>query len=103
MQIIREFFERLTEAKLTINLAKSEFAQAQVTFLGHVVGQGKVKPVDDKIGAISEFQRPENKKQLMRFPNLSAVTELLTQLLNKREKFMWCDTSKSISRTKSVT
>ena len=42
LQIIRKFLERLTEAKLTINLVKSEFAQAQVTYLGHVVGQGKV-------------------------------------------------------------
>ena len=102
LQIIRKFFERLTEAKLTINLAKSEFGQAQLTYLGHVVGQGKVKPVDAKISAISEFPRPENKKQLMRFlgiagyyrrfcPNFSTITEPLTRLLNKREKFVWCD------------
>lgn len=102
LQIIRKFFERLTAAKLTINLSKSEFAQAQVTYLGHVVGQGKVKPVDAKISAISEFPRPESKKQLMRFlgmagyyrrfcPNFSTVTAPLTRLLNKREKFVWCD------------
>lgn len=103
LQIIRKFFERLTEAKLTINITKSEFAQAPVTYLGHVVGQGKVRPVDAKISSISEFPRPENKKQLMRFlgmagyyrkfcPNFSAVTEPLTRLLNKRAKFVWCDT-----------
>ncbi|PFX17690.1 Transposon Ty3-G Gag-Pol polyprotein [Stylophora pistillata] len=88
--------ERLTAAKLTINLANSEFAQAQVTYLGHVVGQGKVKLVDAKISVISKFPRPENKKQLMRFlgmagyygkffPNFSAGAEPLTRSLNKRE------------------
>ena len=71
LQIIRKFFERLTEAKLTINLSKSEFAQAQVTYLGYVVGQGKVKPVNAKIAAISEFLQPENKKKLMRFLSMA--------------------------------
>ena len=32
IKTIREFFERLTKAKLTINLAKSEFCHATLTF-----------------------------------------------------------------------
>jgi len=102
LRIIRTFFERLTEAKLTVNLAKSEFARAHVTYLGHVVGQGQVKPVDAKISAISDFPRPESKKQLMRFlgmagyyrkfcPNFSAIAEPLTQLLSKKAEFVWTE------------
>ena len=71
---------------LTINLSKSEFGQAQVTYLGHVVGQGEVKPVSAKVEAIANFPRPESKKQLMSFlgmagyyrrfcPNFAAVAE----------------------------
>ena len=45
MNTIREFFERPSKAKLTIHLGKSEFCHATLTFLGHVVGQGQVKPV----------------------------------------------------------
>ena len=45
LQNIRAFFDRLTDAKLTVNLAKSEFCYATLTFLGHVVGQGQVKPI----------------------------------------------------------
>ena len=37
---IKAFFDNLNEAKLTINLAKSEFCHATLTFLGHVVGHG---------------------------------------------------------------
>ena len=33
---IKAFFDKLSEAKLTINLAKSEFSHATLTFLGHV-------------------------------------------------------------------
>ena len=58
LQRIRKFFERLSEAKLTVNLAKTEFCHATVTFLGHLVGQGQVKPLEAKVNAISEFPVP---------------------------------------------
>ena len=100
LRIMRSFFERLTEAKLTVNLAKSEFARARVTYLRHVVGQGQAKPVDAEVKVISDFPRPESKKQLMRFlgvagyyrkfcRNFSTVAESLTQLLSKKATFLW--------------
>ena len=102
LRIIREFFERLSRAMLTINLSKREFGQAQVTYLGHIVGQGEVKQLSAKVEAIVNFTRPESKKQLMRFPrmagyyrkfcpNFAAVAEPLTQLLRKRIKFLWIE------------
>ena len=57
IQTIRNFFDRLSEDTLTINLTKSEFCHANLTFLGHIVGQGLVKPVEAKIEAISDFYR----------------------------------------------
>ena len=100
LQNIRAFFDRLTDAKLTINLAKSEFCHATVTFLGHVVGQGQVKPIECKVQAISEFPEPTCKRQLMRFlgmagyyrkfcNNFSVIAEPLTNLLKKGKKFLW--------------
>ena len=50
--------DRLSDAKLTVNLAKSEFCHANLTFLGHIVGQGQVKPVEAKVEAISDFPVP---------------------------------------------
>ena len=38
----------MREAKLTINLMKSEFGKARVKYLGHIVGQGQVRPLDAK-------------------------------------------------------
>ena len=67
LRIIREFFKRLSRAMLTINLSKSDFGQVHVTYLGHVVGQGKVKPVSAKVEALASFPQPVSKKQLMRF------------------------------------
>ena len=99
IKTIREFFERLSKAKLTINLAKSEFCQSTLTFLGHAVGQGQVKPVEAKVKAISDFPVPTGKRQLMRFlsmagyyrkfcDNVSVIAEPLTYLLSKRTKFI---------------
>ena len=43
LQTIRYFFDRLSEATLTVNLTKSEFCHANLTSLGHTMGQGKLK------------------------------------------------------------
>ena len=102
LQRIRQFFDRLSKAKLTVNLAKTEFCHASVTFLGHLVGQGQVKPLEAKVNAISEFPVPECKRQLMRFlgmagyyrkfcKNFSGIAEPLTNLLKKSTKFKWND------------
>src|SRR4029434_7966777 len=46
---IRELFNRLAKANLTVNLAKCEFGKATVTYLGKVVGRGQVHPVGAKV------------------------------------------------------
>jgi len=67
LQSIRNFLDWLSNANLTINLSKNEFCQAVVTFLDHKVGRRKVMPIEAKVKAISEFLKPDGKKQLMRF------------------------------------
>ena len=64
---------------------------ANMTFLGHIVGQGQVKPVEAKVEAISDFPVPTGKRQLMPFlgmagyykkfcNNFSVIAEPLTNL-----------------------
>jgi hypothetical protein len=73
-----------------------------VTFLGHTVGHGQVRPIEAKVKAISEFPVPVGKRQLMRFlgmagyyrkfcQNFSTIAEPLTNLLRKGKKFVWSD------------
>lgn len=95
-------FERLESAKLTVNLAKSVFGRATITYLGHEIGDGKVKPVDDKVMSILEYPAPTDKKAVMRFlgmlgyyrrfcPNLATIACPLTALLQKQTKFQWTE------------
>lgn len=99
---IQALFERLADGNLTVNLAKCEFAKATVTYLGKVVGQGHVRPVDAKVSAINEFPAPTTKKELMRFlglvgyyrcfcRNFSTVVTPLTDLLKAKSKFVWSE------------
>ena len=114
LQTIRNFFDRLSEDTLTVNLTKSEFCHANLTFLGHTVGQGRVKPVEAKVEAIADFPVPSGKRQLMRFlgmagyyrkfcNNFSVIAEPLTNLLGKRVKFVWTDNcQKSFEKLKAI-
>ena len=54
----------MLEAKLTINLVKREFGKATVRYLGHIVGQGQVRPLDSKIQTIAKFIIPTSRKEL---------------------------------------
>lgn len=85
---------------LSVNLSKSEFAKATVTYLGKVVGQGPVRPVRAKVEAIDKYPTPTTKKELMRFlgmvgfyrcfcRNFSAVAVPLTNLLRGGVDFCW--------------
>ena len=95
---IRELFSRLAEARLTVNLAKCEFARATVTYLGRVVGQGQVRPVDAKVQAVEQYPVPTTKKELILglvgyyrsfCRNFSTVVAPLTDLLKGKAKFVW--------------
>ena len=97
---LRNLFLKLREAQLTVNLAKTELGCAYVTYLGHQVGQGQVKPLDAKVEAIVNFPTPKNRRELMRFlgmagyyrkfcKNFSLVAEPLTRLLCKDQRFTW--------------
>ena len=99
---IEHFFQIMREAKLTINLMKSEFGKATVKYLGHIVGQGQVRPLDAKIQTIVKYPIPTSRKELARFLgmagyyrnfclNFSEIAALLTNLLSKKVKFVWTD------------
>ena len=99
---IKCFFQIMREAKLTINLMKSEFGKATVKYLGHIVGQGQVRPLDAKIQTIVKYPIPTSRKELARFLgmagyyrnfclNFSEIAAPLTNLLIKKVKFVWTD------------
>ena len=79
-----------------------------------MVGQGQVKPVEAKVGAISDFPLPSGKRQLMCFLGMagyyrkfcstfSVIAEPLTNILGKRVRFIWTDNcQKSFEKLKAI-
>ena len=64
---LRRLFDKLSLAKLTVDLVKSEFCQANVVYLGHVVGQGMVKPIKANVEVIKKFPLHELGKSFSDF------------------------------------
>ncbi|KAG8192107.1 hypothetical protein JTE90_027754 [Oedothorax gibbosus] len=63
--------KRIEKAGLTIKPSKCKFAQAQVQYLGHIVGQGLRKPADLKIEAIKNFSPPKSETEVRAFLELA--------------------------------
>ena len=107
-------FEAIRKAGLVINLGKCEFAQAQVTYLGHKVGNGKVLPKKSKIEAILAFPSPRTKKAVRQFlgmcgfyrkfvPRYSEITFSLTELLKGKSNFAWsADCELAFNKLKAI-
>lgn len=55
---LRTVFDRLKEAKLQVNLEKTQFLSTQVEFLGYTVTSDGIKEDVKKIEAINEMQPP---------------------------------------------
>lgn len=101
---LRDVFERLKRAGLTVKLKKCQFGRSEVSLLGHVVGRGQIKPDPKKIQAVQEYPQPRTKTDVRSFlglagyyrkfiPNFASLTEPLTNLTRKNaaEKVKWDD------------
>ena len=78
------------------------------------MGQCRVKPMEPKVEAVSDFLLPSGKSQLMHFlsmagyyrkfcNNFSIIAEPLTNLHGKRVKFVWTDNcQKSFEKFKAI-
>ena len=91
---------RLEETGLVVKLAKCEFVQASVQYLGYVVDHGQVSPPQAKVEAIKNFKAPYCRRALQRFLGMigyyrhfirgySTVFPPLTVLLRKGTKWAW--------------
>ena len=57
----------MQECSLALNLAKCEFAQSSVSFLGHQVSAGGIRPLAAKVAAITNMPPPTTVKDLLRY------------------------------------
>ena len=61
---LKDLFERVRQAGLTVKLSKCYFGYPSVEFLGHQVGEGKLEMLQDKVDKVALAPPPHTKKQL---------------------------------------
>jgi hypothetical protein len=100
LEHLKLVFSRIRNAGLTLNKSKSVFACAELDYLGHHVGRGKMEPRQQKVEALLSFPRPTSRKQVQSFlglggyyrryiPHFAALAVLLSDLLKKGTPFKW--------------
>ena len=67
LQHLREVLGWLKAANLTVKMKKCQFGQRKVHYLGHVIGDGRVRPDPQKLQAVVEYPCPITKKDVRAF------------------------------------
>uniref|UniRef100_A0AAX7UDZ7 ribonuclease H n=1 Tax=Astatotilapia calliptera TaxID=8154 RepID=A0AAX7UDZ7_ASTCA len=92
--------ERVKRYGLKLNRVKCQFGVGDITFLGDKLTAEGIEPDKEKLRAILEMPRPEDKKGVLRIlgmvnfigkfiPSLAAKTVHLRQLLHNSCEFRW--------------
>lgn len=93
---LRMVLERVKNAGLTVKREKCHLGCAEVSYLGHIVGNGRRRPSELKVAAVVGYRRPSTKTEMRAFlgltgyyqhyvPNYSEIASPLTDSLRKTE------------------
>ncbi|CAM5103968.1 unnamed protein product [Natator depressus] len=101
---VRQVLDRLQGAGLTVKAEKCKVGMAEVSYLGHRVGSGRLKPEPAKVEVIRDWPAPHTKKQVQAFigmagyyrrfvPHFSAIATPITELCKKGkpDKVVWTE------------
>ncbi|CAM4626935.1 unnamed protein product, partial [Lepidochelys olivacea] len=101
---VRQVLDRLQGAELTVKAEKGKVGMAEVSYLGHRVGSGRLKPEPAKVEVIRDWPAPHIKKQVQAFiglagysrrfvPRFSAIATPITELCKKGkpDKVVWTE------------
>ena len=94
---VKETMEKLEKAGYRLHPNKCEFFKQEAEWIGHRTDQNGIKPLQDKLEAITKIEIPKNEKELKSFlgaiqylakyiENLSAQTDILRKLLKKTKR-----------------
>ncbi|GFX50391.1 hypothetical protein TNCV_339261 [Trichonephila clavipes] len=64
---LKQVFQRLQDAGLVIKVAKCQFLQTELDFLGHHISVNGIEPSNERKKVIKDFKLPETVKDLRRY------------------------------------
>jgi len=100
MSRLKLVFEALKGAKLTLKLSKCYFGFPEVAYLGFMLSAEGVRPGEQKVVAVKEFPKPNNKHEVRRFlglcsffrrfiPRYAVIAQPFSDLLKDNVSFVW--------------
>ena len=100
LQHLEEIFECLRKAGLKLKLQKCSFFKKHIQYLGHLISDEGIQPLQEKLESIAKMPVPQNAKQVKQFlglvgyyrifvPCFSDIARPLTELTQKNEGFNW--------------
>lgn len=92
--------QRLQEVGMTLNLKKCKFMCKSIKYLGHIVGEGTLRPDPEKVEVMSRISAPKRLRDVRSvhgyfswyrtyIPKFSEKAEPLTAMLKKNARFIW--------------
>ena len=78
LETLRELFIKMNEREMFLNLSKCEFFKTELTFLGYRVSERGVEPMQDKVAALTAFEKPRDVRTLRKFLGMSAFNKRFT-------------------------
>ncbi|KAL7294456.1 hypothetical protein TKK_0012451 [Trichogramma kaykai] len=96
----KRMIDRFAKANTSIEPSKCQMLKKEAKVLGHIVGNGEIKPDPTKIEAMRDYPAPTNPKKVKQFLGLTGyyrrfikgyatIARPLQKLLRKTEKFVW--------------
>lgn len=100
LDILRSVFNCLRRSGVKTQLSKCRFMERSVSYLGHRIDAEGIHPTDERLRAIRDMSRPENRKQLKSFlgainyyarfiPHLQSTCAPLHQLTRNDVPWTW--------------
>ncbi len=97
---LEKVMQRIRERNIKLNPEKCTFKAKEVSYMGHLLTANGFKPDPEKVAAIKNMRRPQNRTELQQYlgmvtysgkflPQLSDVTAPLRLLLEKTAEWCW--------------
>lgn len=97
---LKVVLDRIRKNNLKLSESKCQFRRDEIDYEGHKISKEGLMPAEEKIRAVLNMKRPENKKELQTFlgfitylqkilPNMSDVSAPLRQLLENKVEWHW--------------
>lgn len=102
LEVLDRVFQKLRDAKLTINKAKCKFCRPELKYLGYMVDSEGLRVDPEKVESILKIPPPKNAKEVRQFmgtaswyrrfiPDFSTRLYPLTSMLKKGKRFEWTE------------